>query len=131
MSMRIETQSFPAEEYLHWRDEILQVMYWMSGEGLGETVAPADLVSFLAADRSVIALVMARGAEEHFLEPAGADAYRLTELGKDAGKRSFTLEFEGLTAQGHGECSADCWCHKSGSFAAQCNTERLASVFGA
>lgn len=130
MSMRIETQSFPAEEYLHWRDEILQVMYWMSGEGLGETVAPADLVSFLAVDEAVIALVMERAAQDRFLEPAGGRAYRLTELGKDAGKRSFTLEFEEMTARGHGECSADCWCNKSGSFAAQCNTERIAKVFG-
>lgn len=130
MSMRIETQSFPSEEYLHWRDEILQVMYWMSGEGLGETVAPANLVSFLAAEEGVIAMVMARAVEDRFLEMVGVDAYRLTELGKDAGKRSFTLEFEEMTARGHGECSADCWCHRSGSFAAQCSTERIAKVYG-
>lgn len=129
--MRIETQSSPTDEYLHWRDEILQVMYWMSGEGLGETVAPADLVSFLGLGEAVIARVMARVAGERFLEPADAGAYRLTELGKDAGKRSFSIEFEDMTAQGHGECSSDCWCNKSGSFAAQCTTERLEKVFGA
>ena len=54
MSIRIATQPSHTEEYLHWRDEILQVMYWMSGEGLGDTVAPADLVSFLAVDENVI-----------------------------------------------------------------------------
>src|SRR5215471_14329026 len=110
--MRIETQSFRAEDYLHWRDEILQVMYWMSGEGLAESVAPADLVSFLATDEETISRVMARAAQERFLEPSVPPAYRLTELGNDAGKRSFNLEFDKMTAQGHGECSADCWCNK-------------------
>jgi hypothetical protein len=128
--MRVETQSFPAEDYLYWRDEILQVMYWMAGEGLGESVTPEDLVSFLRTDTDLIAEVMRRVAEERFLEPAGSGAYKLTELGMDAGKRGFALEFEGWQAQGHGDCDADCWCHKSAARAAQCTTERLAKMYG-
>ena len=129
--MSTEIRWFPAEDYLFWRDEVLQVMYWMSGEGLGDVVTPRDLVSFLRSGEDVIATVMERCAVERFLEETGRDgAYRLTELGMDAGKRSFALEFEGMTNQGHGDCDPDCWCHKSAARAAQCTTERLAKVFG-
>ena len=129
--MRTGTESFPAEDYLFWRDEILQVMYWMAGEGLGESVTPDDLVSFLRADSDLIAAVMARVAQERFLELAPSGTYKLTELGMDAGKRGFALEFEGMMAQGHGDCDPDCWCHKSAARAAQCTTERLAKIYGA
>ena len=129
--MRAEAQSFPAEDYLFWRDEILQVMYWMAGEGLGEAVTPKDLVSFLRVDSERLAEVMERIADERFLEITPWGAYRLTGLGMDAGKRSFALEFDGMMAQGHGDCDADCWCHKSAARAAQCTTERLAKVYGA
>jgi hypothetical protein len=106
-------------------------MYWMSGEGLGDIITPRDLVSFLRAREDVISPVMARCAAERFLEePNGSGAYRLTELGMDAGKRSFALEFEGMTNQGHGDCDPDCWCHKSAARAAQCTTERLAKIYG-
>lgn len=129
--MRTGTESYPAEDYLFWRDEILQVMYWMAGEGLGESVTPDDLVSFLRADSDLIAGVMARVAQERFLELAPSGMYKLTELGMDAGKRGFALEFEGMMAQGHGDCDPDCWCHKSAARAAQCTTERLAKIYGA
>lgn len=128
--MSTETGSHLTEDYIFWRDEVLQVMYWMSGEGLGDTVAPDDLVSFLRAPARLISEVMTRVADERFLEPAGSGAYRLTELGKDAGKRSFALEFDGMLSQGHGDCDPDCWCHKSAARAAQCTTERLARTFG-
>lgn len=128
--MSTETGSHVAEDYLFWRDEVLQVMYWMMGEGLGDVVAPDDLVSFLRAPARLISAVMERVAEERFLETARPGAYRLTELGKDAGKRSFALEFDGMLSQGHGDCDPDCWCHKSAARAAQCTTERLARTFG-
>lgn len=128
--MSTGTGSHLTEDYLFWRDEVLQVMYWMSGEGLGDVVAPGDLVSFLRAPARLISAVMERVTEERFLEPAGPGAYRLTELGKDAGKRSFALEFDGMLSQGHGDCDPDCWCHKSAARAAQCTTERLARTFG-
>ena len=39
-----------SESGLRRRDEILQVMYWLHGEGLAATVEVADLRKFLAAD---------------------------------------------------------------------------------
>ncbi len=120
----------PAEEYLFWRDEILQVMYWMLGEGLASAVEPKQLVTFLGGGEAQLAVVMNQVADEGFLLDNGQNHYVLTELGKDAGKRSFALEFEGLLGQAHGECGPDCWCHKSAARAAQCATERLAHTYG-
>ena len=120
----------PAMEYLFWRDEILQVMYWMLGEGLGSDVGPAQLKPFLGGDEPYVLQVMDQIAREGFLERVVESRFKLTELGKDAGKRSFALEFEGLLGQAHGECGADCWCHTSAARAAQCATERLAKAYG-
>lgn len=125
-----ETERGPWEEYLFWRDEILQVMYWMAGEGLGEDAGPSNLIPFLGGDEPELAVLLERIADEGFVEVATAGRYRLTELGKDAGKRSFALEFEGLLGQAHGECGPDCWCHQSAARAAQCATERLAKLYG-
>lgn len=119
-----------SEEYLFWRDEILQVMYWLAGEGLGDEVGPPILKTFLGGDEVALVVVLGQMVNEGFLESAGADRYRLTPLGTDAGKRSFALEFEGLLGQAHGECGPDCWCHTSAARAAQCATERLAKVYG-
>ncbi|MHB8718285.1 MAG: hypothetical protein ACYDAC_05240 [Candidatus Dormibacteria bacterium] len=127
----MDAERTPAEEYLFWRDEILQVMYWMAGEGLADAVRPSDIVTFVGGDSAEISVIMRRVCEEAFLETTRDGSYRLTELGRDAGKRSFALEFEGLTAQGHGECGPDCWCHQSAARAAQCATERLSRVYGA
>ncbi|MBO0687355.1 MAG: hypothetical protein J2P45_29755 [Candidatus Dormibacteraeota bacterium] len=120
----------PAEEYLFWRDEILQVMYWMLGEGLAAEAGAAQIQVFLGGDEPQLAQIMEQVAAEGFLEPRAQDGYALTELGKDAGRRSFALEFEGLLGQAHGECGPDCWCHRSAARAAQCATERLAKLYG-
>ena len=120
----------PAEEYLFWRDEILQVMFWMLGEGLADEAGPAQVRVLLGGDEAHLEQIMEQVASEGFLERRAGSRYALSELGKDAGKRSFALEFEGLLGQAHGECGSDCWCHKSAARAAQCATERLAKLYG-
>ncbi len=119
-----------SEEYLFWRDEILQVMYWVAGEGLGDEVGPATLKTFLGGDEPALIAMLGQMANEGFIEAIPTGLFKLTPLGTDAGKRSFALEFEGLLGQAHGECGPDCWCHTSAARAAQCATERLAKVYG-
>jgi len=40
----------PGFQDINWRDEILQLMFWLGGEGLFEDVAPDDLRRFLETD---------------------------------------------------------------------------------
>ena len=128
--MSADAERSLSEEYLYWRDEILQVMYWLAGEGLGAEVGPATLKTFLGGDEPELVMLLDQMTREGFVEGAGVLLYSLTPLGTDAGKRSFALEFEGLLGQAHGECGPDCWCHKSAARAAQCASERLAKVYG-
>lgn len=109
---------------LFWRDEILQVMYWLQGEGLGELVSAQDLQVFLEGDLSTIQFYLEQTAEEGYLvrHPGAAGMlndtrYSLSELGRKEGGRRFADEFSGMQKSGHGECSADCACHQTGNHA--------------
>ena len=128
MSPPTDEPRTPELEFLFWRDEILQVMYWMLGEGFGAEVGPAQVRVFLGGDEPHLLAIMDRVTEEGFLRAMDGGRYCLTELGKDAGKRAFAMEFEGLTGQAHGECDDDCWCHTSAARAAECAAARAAGT---
>ncbi|MGH9843572.1 MAG: hypothetical protein ACREEM_32955 [Blastocatellia bacterium] len=109
----------PEKPDIFWQDEILQVMYWMRGEGFGEQVTVAGLRKFLdAPERTLdtnLRQLMANG-----LVTLGAEKYLLTDMGVREGGRRFADEFEGLLQQGHFECNdPDCDCH-SPEFAGAC-----------
>lgn len=108
--------SADAGDMLRRRDEILQVMFWMRGEGLGEEVAVGDLRLFLNdADEATLAADLASMAAAGLLEPADEDRYRLSALGREEGGRRFADEFAEMLGQGHGACSdPNCDCHTLG-----------------
>ena len=109
---------------LRVREEVLQAMYWMRSEGLGETPSAAELARFLAVPAGTLLPYLERFVEEGYLERSGDD-FGLTPLGIESGKRTFAEEFADLTRPGHGECDADCWCHDSPEEAARCLEERV------
>ena len=95
---------------LQQRDEILQIMFWLHGEGLGPDVSPADILRFVDDSSTVQATLrhlVAEGFAEPLLDDAGAQRYRLTPLGMREGRRRFLDEFEPYLARhGHGECGS-------------------------
>lgn len=106
---------------LYWRDEILQVMFWLQGEGLGEVVSAQDLQVFLDGDPDTIQFYLEQAVGEGYLlrhpDAAGMlneTRYSLSEVGRKEGGRRFADEFAGMQKSGHGECSADCACHQTG-----------------
>lgn len=125
MSERVPEPRSPALRQLFWRDEILQVMFWIQGEGLGDEVTPRMLERFLGVDAAVAATYLDRLVEDGFLEDADEGRYRLSERGRADGGRIFAEEFAELTRPGHGECGADCWCHASVEEAEACYAERV------
>lgn len=106
-----------ALESLYWRDEILQALYWLQGERLDDAMNAERLAQLLVADLAIVRAELSRLAEGGYLEelpgpsPDTAPTYRLTEIGRIEGARSFQDEFDGLTRQAHGECGPGCWCH--------------------
>ncbi|HSJ53739.1 MAG TPA: hypothetical protein VLC52_08300 [Anaerolineae bacterium] len=106
----------PLDE-LFWRDEILQILYWLEGEGLVEAAHACDLVTFLDAGEAVVQKYLDVLVEEGCATRVGDgyDRYRLTALGRREGGHRFAQEFAGLTSQGHGECSdPNCSCQVEG-----------------
>lgn len=108
---------------LYWRGEILQVMYWLRGEGLGDVVDAELLERFLGVDASRGLGYLDQLVTEGYLDKA-AGGFTLSEEGLLEGKTEFALSFADLTRPGHGECSADCWCHASIEEALTCAAER-------
>jgi hypothetical protein len=102
-------------------DEILQVMYWLRGEGLASAVTAADLARWVVVGAGRVAPVLVRMADTGLVRPAGSAAdgaprYELTAAGVREGARRFADEFAGLTRPGHGECAdPDCECRHSGN----------------
>lgn len=102
----------PSLDFLRMRDELLQIMYWMLGEGLGSQPTAAQIEAFLGVETPVIATALERMAMDGFVTEVGVGAFQLTDTGLHEGRRSFNDEFAGLTQQAHGECSPDCtFCH--------------------
>jgi hypothetical protein len=114
-------------EVLRIRDEVLQAMYWMHGEGLADAPTAAELARFLAVPDEVLGPYLERFCREGWIEPT-AGGFRMTARGRDEGRRSFADEFSDMTRPGHGECDEDCWCHDSPEEAARCLEGRAGHV---
>lgn len=109
---------------LFWRDEILQLMFWIKGEGFGERVDPELLERFLGVQAQVGIRYLDRLVREGLLDRDADGLYRLTEQGHRHGARVFAAEFADVTQPAHGECGADCWCQMSVEEAEACLAER-------
>ncbi len=108
---------------LYWRSEILQVMYWLKGEGFGEVVDPGLIERFLGVDAAIGMTYLERLVEEGYLDRDG-EWYALSPFGIEHGAREFAEAFAELTKPAHGECSDDCWCHASLEEAEACVAHR-------
>lgn len=123
MTERLHAPKSAALRRLFWRSEILQVLYWIRGEGLGEVVDTPLLERFLGVDAEILTTYLDQLVEEGYLtsEEAG---FRLSQRGIDEGAEEFEAAFSDITRPAHGECSADCWCHVSVEEAMACAEDR-------
>jgi hypothetical protein len=109
---------------LYWRSEILQVMYWLRGEGLGDQADAVLLERFLGVDAEIGVGYLDQLVVDAYLNKIDG-GYVLSEIGLAEGKTEFALSFADLTRPAHGECSADCWCHNSLAESIACAAERV------
>ncbi|MGI8836080.1 MAG: hypothetical protein ACR2H4_05515 [Pyrinomonadaceae bacterium] len=117
----------PEIEDLKSRDEILQVMYWMTGEGLGSEFSTADLQKFLPSEQAVLSRDLELLVSSGLLE-SREGKFSLTEPGKAEGGRRFADEFESMIKPGHFECDEpDCDCHNADTTGDVC--KRLSSAY--
>ena len=128
MTEQLHVPKSAALQALYWRSEILQVMYWLRGEGLGDVVDEHLIERFLGVDAAVGVTYLDRLVAEGYLVRADAPVagYSLSPSGLEEGAVEFAASFSDLTKPAHGECSADCWCHASVEEAEACAAERKA-----
>ncbi len=106
---------------IYWRDEILQVMFWLTGEGFGREFTADDLKKFLAVEDVRLTENLKSMVSDGFLERTSENKYALTTLGKSEGGRRFADEFEEMMKPGHYECAdPDCDCHDPDSIGEPC-----------
>jgi len=127
VSNMAESPSSPKSENLaalYWRSEILQVMYWLRGEGFGDLVDAGLIERFLGVDAAIGITYLDKLVAEGYLV-RDLDFFQLSEFGLERGAMEFAESFADLTKPTHGECSADCWCHASADEADACLAARL------
>ena len=101
---------------IFWQDEILQVMYWMRGEGFGEKIKLVQLKKFLDTSDEILAVNLSQLTKHGLVNFDISDAYELTETGVKEGGRRFADEFDGMLKQGHYECDdPNCDCNDPNS----------------
>ena len=114
----------PALRVLYWRSEILGVVYWLYGEGLG-VVVDIDLIrQYLDVDvhedlHEYLDLLVADGS----LVPDG-EWYALSARGMADGEAQLATAFTDLVRPIHNECEGECWCHTSAAEAEACTRAR-------
>lgn len=118
-------------EGIRARDEVLQIMYWMLGEGIAHEVDSAYVARFLAEPRESVAVALAALARDRLVVQGGRDgAFRLSREGIVEGARRFQDEFGDITKQAHGECAPGCTCHTEEGAGKPC-PNRSAEAVGA
>ena len=109
----------PALNALFWRDEILQIMYWLRGEHLGESISAQKLLVMLNTNEENLMLHLKKLVYEDYLihknDTYSIDSeFSLSEQSAKEAGRKFSEAFQGLQKAGHGECGPDCDCQWEG-----------------
>lgn len=99
------------------RDELLQVLFWLEGEGFESELNAKGVSRFVSWPPEEIRRGLAELVEDGFASEAGDDI-RLTHAGRQEGGRRFVAEFATMLSRDThhgGEChDPDCDCHELG-----------------
>ena len=115
-----------AVDSLFWREEILQVLYWMDGEGLADAVPFNRLMVLLNTTPGNLLLHLQKNIEAGYLKTEDDEVsensfVQLTLAGKKEAGSIFRNAFEGMQKGGHGECGPDCeFCYHEGEKLEDC-----------
>jgi quinol monooxygenase YgiN len=112
---------------LQCRDEVLQLLFWLAGEGFEAEMTLQGVARFLARPASEVEPVLEDAIAAGLVERVPTERYELTRAGRREGGRRFSEEFAGMQAlQAHAaNCTdPDCDCHTSAQAAQTCIHER-------
>lgn len=104
---------------LYWRSEILRVMYWLRGEGLGDVVDVPMIRRYIDIGADECLAQFAGLVEEGSVVTDGA-WFALSPAGLADGEVEYATLFSDLARPVHGPCSDECWCQLSSDEEAAC-----------
>jgi len=109
---------------LYWRSEILGVVYWLYGEGLGDVVDIDLIRQYLDVDAhenlsEYLDLLVADGSLVR-----DGEWYALSARGLADGEAQMATAFTDLIRPVQNECEGECWCHMSEAEAEACTRTR-------
>lgn len=109
---------------LYWRSEILRVVYWLYGEGLGDIVDIDLIREYLDPDAGEnLAVYLDQLVEDGSLVAEG-DWYALSARAMADGEAPLATAFTDLVHPVASECDGDCWCRTSAAEARACAAAR-------
>jgi len=125
------TSSAPKSEQLrilYWRSEILQVVYWLHGEGLGDLVDIDLIRQYLGVDgrmdgREDLSTYLDLLVTDGSLVRDG-DWYALSEGALADGEAQRATAFTDSVHPVVSECNDECWCQTSAAEAEACARSR-------
>jgi hypothetical protein len=107
------------------QDEMLELLFWMEGEGLSASANLAGIARFLVQPENEAELTLQRLLARGDVVLKEDRRFALTEPGRREAGRRFVEDFSSLIAQGHGECNdPQCDCRTSPGGAADCAVHR-------
>lgn len=121
------TSSAPKSESLrnlYWRSEILRVVYWLFGEGLGDLVDMGLIHTYLGVvPGQDLAPYVESLVTDGTLVREG-DWYALSARALADGEAQWATAFTDLVRPVTNECNDECWCHTSPAEAEACARSR-------
>lgn len=118
--MEENSKNKKALDTLFWREEILQVLYWMNGEGLAEEIPVNRLLVLVNTTTDNLLLHLRKNIDAGLLQTSDEilnenSTIRLSVDGKKEAGKIFSTAFDGMQKAGHGECGPDCeFCYEDG-----------------
>lgn len=97
----------PALEELARRDDILELLFWMRGQGFADSLSVGEVARFLTHTEDDVEASLEKLAGLGALERDG-ERFRLSAEGLPEARRRFVDDFREMLADGHGECNFSC-----------------------
>lgn len=110
----------PTLRAVYWREEILEVVLWLRGEGLDESLDPEVLRSFLGIDPEKATEDLDWLAAQGYLQRRPDGRYVLSRYGEEEGQRLVEGD-RAVPPPTSGACGPDCWCSSSPMEALRCD----------
>ncbi len=114
---------------LFWRSEILRVVYWLHGEGLGDIVDLDLIRTYLGVDELGVDVRENLSTYLDMLVADGSlvrdgDWYALSGRAMAEGEAELATSFTDLVRPVLSECNKECWCQTSAAEAEACARSR-------